>query len=282
MPDKSFKDIRFGLAEKTVDVLTAYRKNFSGSHPPGQLVLPENLKSFAMYMLGLIKCRAFKGGNEPTDYRSQSIRFLRAAGPTETSLYLYPRIYPIHNLDPGDCFPNAETGQLQVPPTMRASFAKVDDGGVYIVDNGQILLVWFHANVSPNLLEDLFGPGATSLKALSPATSSLPVLETHLNAQVRNLLQYISGPGVRGSRAATIQLARQGIDGSEFEFARMLVEDRNNEAQSYVDYLVHIHRMIALELQGRKGKDESASSTSTAGAAVEGVYNSLAGLRPHW
>lgn len=59
--ERSFKDIRAGITEKTVDILAGYRKNFSGSHPPGQLVLPENLKEFAMYMLGLIKCRAFKG-----------------------------------------------------------------------------------------------------------------------------------------------------------------------------------------------------------------------------
>jgi protein transport protein SEC24 len=61
MSDKSLKDIRAGITEKTIDILAGYRKNFSGSHPPGQLVLPENLKEFSMYMLGLIKSRAFRG-----------------------------------------------------------------------------------------------------------------------------------------------------------------------------------------------------------------------------
>ena len=61
LPEKSLKDIRANLTEKTIDILAAYRKNFSGSHPPGQLVLPEHLKEFSMYMLGLLKCRAFKG-----------------------------------------------------------------------------------------------------------------------------------------------------------------------------------------------------------------------------
>ena len=64
--EKSLKEIRAGITEKTIDVLAGYRKNFSGSHPPGQLVLPENLKEFAMYMLGLIKSRAFKG--EPSQF----------------------------------------------------------------------------------------------------------------------------------------------------------------------------------------------------------------------
>ena len=124
------------------------------------------------------------------------------------ALYLYPRIYAIHNLTAEDCFANPETMQLVVPPLMRASFARVEEGGVYLVDNGQCVLLWLHAQVSPNLLEDLFGEGMSSLQELDPMLNELPVLETHLNAQVRNLIQYISS--TRGSKAATIQLARQG------------------------------------------------------------------------
>lgn len=63
LAEKSLKDIRANITEKTIDILAGYRKNFSGSHPPGQLVLPEHLKEFSMYMLGLIKSRGFKGKN---------------------------------------------------------------------------------------------------------------------------------------------------------------------------------------------------------------------------
>lgn len=199
------------------------------------------------------------------------MRMLRSIGCAELSLYLYPRIIPIHNMQPEDGFPN-EQGQLQVPPSLRASFSKVEEGGAYLVDNGQICLLWLHAQVSPNLLEDLFGPDHTSLQTLSAQMSSLPVLETHLNAQVRNLLQYFSE--IRGSKAVTIQLARQGMDGAEYEFARLLMEDRNNEAQSYVDWLVHLHRQITLELAGHRQKEE---------VAGEGTFSTLAAMRtPYW
>ena len=96
------------------------------------------------------------------------------------------------------------------------------------------------------LLTDMFGPEATSLRDLDPFKSELPVLDTHLSAQVRNILQYLEQG--RGSKGMAVQLARQGLDGAEYEFARMLVEDRNNEAQSYVDWLVHVHRLIQLEV----------------------------------
>lgn len=198
---------------------------------------------------------------------------MRSSGVTETALYLYPRIYALHNLNPEDCFTNAETMQLVIPPTLRASFARVEEGGVYVVDNGQIVLIWLHAQVSPNLLEDLFGEGKHHLQDLDPMMNALPVLETHLNAQARNLLQYLST--VRGSKAASFTLARQGLDGSEFEYARMLVEDRNNEAQSYVDWLVHVHRAIQMELSGQRKKEDTGDH--------EGILNSLTGLKaPYW
>lgn len=245
VPERTLKEVRAAITEKSIDVLAGYRKNSAGSHPPGQLVLPENLKEFSMYALGLLKSRAFKGGREPMDRRVHDLRLIRSMGPTELSLYLYPRIYSIHNLNEGDGFAN-ENGHLRMPAAIRASFSKVEEGGAFIVDNGQICLLWLHAQVSPHLLEDLFGPGKNSLQTLDPFSSTLPTLETHLNAQVRNILQYLEG--YRGSKALTIQLARQGLDGAEFEFARLLYEDRNNEAQSYVDWLVHLHRTIQLEV----------------------------------
>ncbi|KAI1396791.1 beta-sandwich domain of Sec23/24 [Hypoxylon fuscum] len=268
----TLKDIRLGLTEKTIDVLAGYRKNFSSqSHPPGQLVMPEKLKEFAMYMLGLIKCRAFKGGNETSDRRVHEMRMIRSIGAGELSLYLYPRMIPIHNLNPEDGFPDEQTGHLKVPPAIRASFSRVEPGGVYLVDNGQQCLLWFHSQTSPNLLVDLFGEGKDTLNSLDPYSSSLPVLQTHLNAQVRNIIEFLKS--MRGSKALTIQLARQGIDGAEYEFARMLIEDRNNEAQSYVDWLVHIHKGVQLELAGQRRKegDEHSSLAST-----------FQGLRPQY
>ena len=245
IPERSLKDVRGAITEKTVDILAGYRKNFSASHPSGQLVIPENLKEFSMYMLSLVKSRAFKGGREPSDRRVHDLQLIKSMGPLEMSLYLYPRIYALHNLADADGFAN-ENGHLRMPSSIRATFSKIEEGGAYIVDNGQICLLWIHAQVSPNLLEDLFGPGHTNLKSLDAFMNQLPVLETHLNAQARNIMQYLET--VRGSKALTLQLARQGLDGAEYEFARLLFEDRNNEAQSYVDWLVHLHRHIQMEV----------------------------------
>lgn len=243
----SFKEIRNSIAEKTIDILACYRKNFSGSHPPGQLVLPENLKEFAMYSLSLLKCRAFKSGREPSDRRVHDLRMIKSFGCLEFSLYLYPRIIPIHNLDPTDGFLDEGTSTLKMPPSIRASFSRIEEGGVYIVDNGQTPMLWLHASTSPHLLTDLFGEPFSSLGSLDPYSTELPILETHLNCQVRNILEYLRE--TRGSKGLHLQLARQGLDGAEYEFARLLLEDRNNEEKSYVDWLVWVHRGVQMEVR---------------------------------
>ncbi|KAI1112518.1 hypothetical protein F5Y14DRAFT_265111 [Nemania sp. NC0429] len=268
----TLKEIRQVVTEKTVDILAGYRTNFSSQpHPPGQLVMPEKLKELSMYMLGLIKTRAFKGGNETSDRRVHELRMIRSMGPTELSLYLYPRMIPIHNLNPDDGFLDEKTGHLKLPPAIRTSFSRVEPGGVYLVDNGQQCLLWFHAQTSSNLLVDLFGEGKDSLNSLDPYSATLPVLQTHLNAQVRNIIEFLKP--LRGSKALTIQLARQNLDGAEYEFARMLIEDRNNEAQNYVDWLVQIHKAVQLELAGQRRKESDETSS---------IASSFSGLRPSY
>ena len=276
MTEKPLKDIRNALTEKTVDILAGYRKSFSTSHPPGQLVLPENLKEFSMYILGLVKTRAFKAGHEPSDRRTYTMRMLKSMSPTTLSLFLYPRILPLHSLPEESGFADPETGHLIVPTSIRASFSRIEEGGAYLVDDGQTCILWLHAHVSPNLLEDLFGPHVTSLQSLDPATSSLPVLETHLNAQVRNILAYWgSFRGSKSGPTVPLQIARQGLDGAEFEFARLLVEDRNNEAQSYVDWLVNVHRHIQMELAGQRKREDG-------GGGGLGVKGAMAGITSLW
>ena len=83
---------------------------------------------------------------------------------------------------------------------------------------------------------------------------------------------------MRGSKAISIQIARQGIDGAEYEFARLLMEDRNNEAQSYVDWLVNLHRHIQMELSGQRKREDGGGG----GMSSMGMENAVAGITSLW
>ena len=73
-----------------------------------------------------------------------------------------------------------------------------------------------------------------------------PPLDTPISIQLRNTIAYIKE--IRPSRGLFIQIARATIDGAEHEFSSLLVEDRNNEAQAYGEYLPYLHRQINMEV----------------------------------
>jgi protein transport protein SEC24 len=113
-------------------------------------------------------------------------------------------------------------------------------------ENGQTMMLYLGRSVSPLFLNDLFGPNCNSLADLDPLNSSLPEIEGQLSLQVRNIIAYIRQS--RPSRSLQIQITRQTLDGAEHEFNAMLVEDRNNESQSYLEYLAYLHKQVAMEV----------------------------------
>ena len=108
------------------------------------------------------------------------------------------------------------------------------------------MILYIGRNAVPLLLNDLFGPSCNSLLDLDPLQSTLPQLDTLISRQLRNVINYISE--TRPTRALFVQIARQTMDGAEHEFASLLVEDRNNEAQAYQEYLMYLHRQINMEV----------------------------------
>lgn len=60
----------------------------------------------------------------------------------------------------------------------------------------------------------------------------MPKLPTLLSTQLRNILTHLEG--IVG-HALPVIMVRQNMDGTELEFANMLVEDSNNDALSYTD-----------------------------------------------
>ncbi|KAM0787449.1 hypothetical protein ACM66B_003529 [Microbotryomycetes sp. NB124-2] len=254
---KTLRQVRDNLTSACVKALLAYRKHCASSTSPAQLILPESYKLFPLYSLALMKSKALKGGPVASDVRMWHTRLIKSASVSSIVGLLYPRMLPIHMLSDEMGFPD-ERGRLRMPPSIRTSYARMEPHGCYLVENGELAILWIGQAVSPQILQDLYA--VDSLEQLDTRMSTLPQLPTLLSTQVRNILASLEMQ--RGGKHLPVLIARQNIDGTEIEFSNMLVEDSNNEQLSYVDALCHIHSLLQSELMGESNKKEYSSDVT--------------------
>ncbi|KAB5592352.1 Protein transport protein sec24 [Ceratobasidium theobromae] len=247
MSQRPLAEIRESISEKCAALLLAYRRNCAASTSPTQLILPEAFKTLPIYALGLLKTRSLKGSNVISDVRNYHAIRLTSMNTSATMRHLYPRMTAIHDLSPTVGFPSPQTGRLVLPSPMPSSYTRMEPHGVYMIvadgswaiENGDDMYIWIGDGVSPQILIDLFN--VENWDEIGPRTYSLPELQTHLSVQVRNLITH--GNLLRG-RVLPLHVVRQNMDGAELEFSNLLVEDTNNDAMSYVDYLCYEHKQI--------------------------------------
>lgn len=277
------KEIRVGINEKIIECFSAYRKHAGSNLPPSQLLMPVALRSFIILGLSLMKCKAFKEGQVSPDSVVTSKLYMNSSSADELAVYLYPRIIGLHNLRPDDAITlkapvkaqremeniEIELPVFQFPTNVSDSGAQIDDGGVYMVYNGEGLLLFIQKQVNSNLLRDLFGPDITRTSDLDPYLNELPELETEVSRQARALASHFAQ--LSNKEFLGIQLARQDLDGAEHEFVASLVEDRTPENYSYSDYVAYVHRSVKQLIENGNAKPSTQMLNESIGLSTLGI-----------
>ncbi|CAF3345357.1 unnamed protein product [Rotaria sp. Silwood1] len=118
------KSIRENIIIQAANMLACYRKHCAQTTSAGQLILPDTLKLLPIYVASLVKSDVLTGTQTlTTDDRSWLMHRLMSMNIKGTSAYLYPRIYPLHNLD-----------ENNIPPSMvRCLYEHLSDSGAYVI-----------------------------------------------------------------------------------------------------------------------------------------------------
>ncbi|KAI8976654.1 sec24-like protein [Trametes punicea] len=239
MPSQKITQIHDLLTEKCALILYAYRKFCAASAAPTQLILPEAFRTLPLYILAMMKTKPLKGRNVTADVRNYYAHKIMAMSARRIMFHLYPRMLALHDLDDTIALPD-ENGRIYMPSLMRDSHLFMESHGVYLIaDNEDLMVLWIGGSVSPQVLKDLLD--VEDIMQVDPHTLYLPILPSRLSTQVRNVLAYRFAQ--RGYTPKFL-LARQNLDAAEIEFSDMLVEDQNNAAMSYLDYLCLVHKQI--------------------------------------
>ncbi|ELT99740.1 hypothetical protein CAPTEDRAFT_210583 [Capitella teleta] len=225
------KQVREDLMNRCAQVLACYRKNCASPSSAGQLILPECMKLLPVYCNCIIKSNLLQGSTEISiDERSYTIHTVNSMSVKASSVFFYPRLLPLHDIDPDS---------VSIPTAIRCSYEKLKENGVYLIENGLVLILWVGYGVSPDWVQSVFG--VQSAAQIDIDKTTMQDLDNPLSRRVRGLVKRVRED--RG-RHMKLTIVRQR-DKLEPVFQQLLVEDRgSNGSASYVDFLCHIHKEI--------------------------------------
>ncbi|KAF9010208.1 sec24-related protein [Cyathus striatus] len=247
MKHQKMSSIREHLTEKCAQVLLGYRTNCAASAKPSELIIPEAFRSLPAFTLALQKSKPLKASSVSLDVRNIFIHRIKSLTPRALVHFLYPQLLPLHDLEDNAAVPVEVTypdgniyHKVIYPSCVRSSYWFMEPGGIYLIDNGEWMIFWVSNSASPQLLQDLFE--VDDIQNIGKNIHELPTIPTVFSTQVRNIISHRFAE--RGHRSP-ISIVRQDMDGLEIEFSDMLVEDENNGAMSYTNYLATVHRHIS-------------------------------------
>ncbi|KAM6949613.1 protein transport protein Sec24D [Aplochiton taeniatus] len=231
MLNQPLKTVREILVNQTAHMLACYRKHCASPSAASQLILPDAMKVFPVYMNSLMKTAPLVGNAElATDDRSHQRLSVMAMGVEDTQLLLYPRLIPLHTVD---------GASEAVPAAVRCSEERLAEAGVFLLENGHSLFLWLGQACPPELVQSLFN--LPSLAHLPANLSALPELD---NPQSKKVCSIISSLLLKRPSAMKLQIVRQK-DKTEMLFRQLLVEDKGlHGGASYMDFLCYVHREI--------------------------------------
>ena len=256
-------DAQHALTSACIDSLFVYRKFCASATSAGQLILPEPLKLLPLCTLGMIKHPLLQEGVS-ADERSYLYSFINSMPCYVSVAFVIPRLYALHDMPPHACIYD-DKGRVSLPPSLSLSSESISIHGLYLLDDARFLYLYLGAELSPQLIEEVFDGGWTLREGpASSVAGRVQVLISTLRLQKANYqpLQLIS-------RRTSASAGGESLDESLF-FAHMIEDSgrgrgglgsvgggragdgggggrgRGSEANamSYIDFLCWIHKKI--------------------------------------
>lgn len=239
-------DAREALINKCIDILTVYRSEITPTSSPTQLMLPESLKLFPLYVLAMLKNVLFRSGTDVRpDERTYWTMVVRTLPISLLIPFLYPRMFPLHNLPEGAGYAG-EDDVVVLPPTVNLASDKLDRTGAYLLEDGQTMFLWIGKAVSPLFLRDAFGVASLDVLDTLKMTTYMP-LESELSVRIFNIIN-----AIRAQRPTyqNIYFIKEG-EPRETKFFNYLVDDKTKTIPSYFEFLTSLHSKIMSKVQKR-------------------------------
>ncbi|XP_037236875.1 protein transport protein Sec24B isoform X2 [Falco biarmicus] len=233
----SLADARDALVNAVVDSLAAYMSTASNLQQ-SMLIAPNSLKLFPLYILALLKQKAFRTGTSTRlDDRVYAMCQMKSQPLVHLMKMIHPNLYRIDKLiDESTIHVNDRV--VPQPPLQKLSAEKLTREGAFLMDCGSIFYIWIGKNCDNNFIKDVLGyPNYASV----PQTmTQLPEVDALSSERTRSFISWL-----RDSRplSPVLQVIKDE-NPAKTEFFQHLIEDRTEAAFSYYEFLLNIQQQV--------------------------------------
>ncbi|XP_026227221.1 protein transport protein Sec24A isoform X1 [Anabas testudineus] len=234
----SLSDARDAMTNAAIDSLTSYRQSVLTIQQPG-LLAPACLRLFPLYILALLKQKAFRTGTSTRlDDRVFAMCQLKYQPLAYAMLMIHPALYRVDDLtDEGALNINERT--IPQPRVLQLTVEKLSREGAFLMDAGMVMYLWIGRNCNPNFLTQVLG--VPSYAAVPDNLYLLPELDTAESQRTRAFIGWL-----RDQRPffPSLHVIR---DESQLKpsFMQNMIEDRTESALSYYEFLLHLQQQIS-------------------------------------
>ncbi|KAJ6240172.1 sec24-related protein [Anaeramoeba flamelloides] len=230
--------IRENIIQQIVNILYTYRKFCAERVEKQRMVVPSNLQLIPIYSLCLTKSKLFRTyPSIPVDEKVSLAHYIRSSSVKLSSLFMYPRLYPLHNFQKNEGLFSESNQKIMLPNPLKLSVESLSSQGVLIIENGIEMYLWLGQNVSLDLIGLLLNVEINQSTDISRL--KLPKLNNTFSKKVNNIIQEISQ---NRSKFPSLRILRHGMNG-EINFLQFLIQDKFKSV-SYMEFLSNIHKMI--------------------------------------
>uniref|UniRef100_A0A8C8RQG4 SEC24 homolog B, COPII coat complex component n=1 Tax=Pelusios castaneus TaxID=367368 RepID=A0A8C8RQG4_9SAUR len=233
----SLSDARDALVNAVVDSLSAYMSTASNLQQ-STLIAPNSLRLFPLYVLALLKQKAFRTGTSTRlDDRVYAMCQIKSQPLVHLMKMIHPNLYRIDRLtDEGAIHVNDRV--VPQPPLQKLSAEKLTRDGAFLMDCGSIFYIWIGKSCDNSFIKDVLG--YPNYASVPQKLTQLPELDTLSSERARSFISWL-----RDSRPLNpvLQVVKDESP-AKMDFFQHLIEDRTEAAFSYYEFLLHIQQQI--------------------------------------
>jgi len=196
----------------------------------------EALQFLPLYIMGMLKSPAFRGTNDiGADLRTYIWMRLETLAVSQLTAYFYPRMMALHNMADHVGVPD-ESGHCALPDMMNLTKDSMTQDGIYLLEDGEAMMIWIGRAADQNTLQNVFGNGNIDELDTAQAEATIGTAGDPLSDKVGHVLRQVRSE--RPVPYMQLHIMKGGDGQKEIRFFASLIEDRTMSMQStYMEFL---------------------------------------------